>query len=104
MLLIAAPVCAAIALWRAARSRREIALAWFLLAFTIVFPVAYAIAIKAVLFDGMRHFIFVLPPIAVAAALVADRALRRLCRASAARDPVYAALGALRRRAYRRSW
>ena len=35
----------------------------------IVFPVAYAIAIKAVLFDGMRHFIFVLPLIATAAAV-----------------------------------
>ncbi len=43
-----------------------------LLGFTIVFPVVYAIAIKAVLFDGMRHFIFVLPSIAVAAALAAD--------------------------------
>ena len=40
----------------------------------IVFPVAYAIAIKAVLFDGMRHFIFVLPLIAVAAALSPIRA------------------------------
>jgi len=63
----------------------------FLLGFTIVFPVAYAIAIKAVLFDGMRHFIFVLPPIAVAAALIADRALTRLA-ALPYRAPIYAAL------------
>jgi hypothetical protein len=53
-----------------------------LLVFAIVFPVAYAIAIKAVLFDGMRHFIFVLPPIAVLAAIVADRALAHLARLS----------------------
>src|SRR5208282_4338319 len=50
------------------------------LGFAIVFPVAYAVAIKAVLFDGMRHFIFVLPPIAAAAAIVADAALDRLAR------------------------
>ena len=72
-------------------ARRETVLGLFLLGFTIAFPVAYAIAIKAVLFDGMRHFIFVLPPIAVAAALVADRALTRLS-ALPYRAPIYAAL------------
>jgi hypothetical protein len=72
--------------------QRERVLGLFLLGFTIVFPVAYAIAIKAVLFDGMRHFIFVLPPIAVAAALIADRALTRLA-ALPWRQPIYAALG-----------
>ena len=64
----------------------------FLIGFAIVFPVAYAIAIQAVLFNGMRHFIFVLPPIAVAAALVGELALRRLAAFRIAR-PVYAALG-----------
>jgi hypothetical protein len=49
-----------------------------MLGFAILFPVSYAIAIRAILFDGMRHFIFVLPPIACAAALVADGALLRL--------------------------
>jgi hypothetical protein len=48
------------------------------LATAIIFPVAYAAWIKAVLFDGMRHFIFVLPPIAVAAALTADGLIDRL--------------------------
>ena len=89
-LLIAAPVCAAIALWRGP-ARREVALAWFLVAFTILFPVAYAVAIKAVLFDGMRHFIFVLPPIAVAGALAGDLALTRLSRFRW-RYPIYGAL------------
>ena len=73
-------------------ARRELVLGCFLLGFTIVFPVAYAIAIKAVLFDGMRHFIFVLPSIAVAAALVADRGLTRLA-SLPHRAPIYAALG-----------
>jgi hypothetical protein len=49
-----------------------------LIATAILFPVAYAVAIKAVLFDGMRHFIFVLPPLAVSAALVADGLFDRL--------------------------
>jgi hypothetical protein len=83
LLLAAASVLALLALRRAAwpldRSR---VLGRFTLAFAIIFPVGYAIAIRAVLFDGMRHFIFVLPLIACAAALVADLALDRLARLS----------------------
>jgi hypothetical protein len=93
VLLAAAFVLAMAALARrGADWRREEALGYLLLGFTIVFPVAYAIAIKAVLFDGMRHFIFVLPAIAVAAALVMDRGLTALS-AWPYRKPVYAALG-----------
>jgi hypothetical protein len=93
VLLVAAAALAMIALVRSGRGRqRETVLGLFLLGLTVVFPVAYAIAIKAVLFDGMRHFIFVLPPIAVAAALVADRALTGLA-ALPYRQPIYAALG-----------
>jgi Dolichyl-phosphate-mannose-protein mannosyltransferase len=92
VLLAAAAAFAAVGLMRRHTwARHETVLGLFLLGFTIVFPVAYAIAIKAVLFDGMRHFIFVLPPIAVAAALVADRALTRLS-ALPCRAPIYAAL------------
>jgi Dolichyl-phosphate-mannose-protein mannosyltransferase len=92
-LLITAAVLAAIGLAeRGLSQRRAAVIALFLLGFSIVFPVAYAIAIKAVLFDGMRHFIFVLPPIAVAAALAMDRALTRLS-ALPYRQPIYAALG-----------
>ena len=50
----------------------------FLVSFGIVFPIAYAIATKATLYDGMRHFLFLLPVIAVAAALVADDVFIRL--------------------------
>ena len=92
-LLIAAPAAAAVVLWRGGSGLcRETVLAWFLVGFAIIFPVAYAIAIKAVLFDGMRHFIFTLPPIAVVAACTGDRALARLARFPL-RRPVYAALG-----------
>jgi len=91
-LLIAALALAAIRLARSGLGhRRETVLGLFLLAFTIFFPVAYAIAIKAVLFDGMRHFIFVLPPIAVAAALAMDRGLNWLT-SLPYRQPIYAAL------------
>ncbi len=93
VLLAAAPVLA----WRAlarteARIERPRALALFMLGFAVLFPVAYAIAIDAVLFDGMRHFIFVLPAITAIAALVADRALVRIERFPW-RKPAYAALG-----------
>ena len=79
VLLLCAPVLAGTVIscqWP--HVRRELALTHFVVGFGIAFPIAYAIAIKAVLFDGMRHFIFVLPLIAVAAALVADRACARL--------------------------
>ena len=54
---------------------RGTALRYFIVVLAILFPIGYAIAIKAVLFDGMRHFIFVLPPIAALTAAVMDRAL-----------------------------
>jgi hypothetical protein len=75
-LLLCAPVAGAVGMWRGRFDlRREQALGTGIVWIGIVFPVAYAIAIKAVLFDGMRHFIFVLPLIAVAAAVTADRGL-----------------------------
>jgi len=92
VLLAAAPIVTLAGIARSGRELpRETALGLFLLGFTVLFPVAYAIAIKAVLFDGMRHFLFVLPPIAVAAALVADRAIGWLA-GFPYRRPIYAAL------------
>jgi hypothetical protein len=92
LLIAALPLAFSGLLRRDLVEQRARVLSLFLLGFAIAFPVVYAIAIKAVLFDGMRHFIFVLPPIAVAAALVADRALTRL-EALPCRQAVYAALG-----------
>jgi Dolichyl-phosphate-mannose-protein mannosyltransferase len=92
MLALAAPVVAYVAAKRAPRPMdRTRAIGVFMVGFAIVFPVAYAIAIHATLFDGMRHFIFVLPPIACAAALAADVAVERLKRVPW-RRPVYGAL------------
>ena len=79
VLLLCAPVLAGTILSHdRAQIEREQILAYFIVGWGIAFPVAFAIAIKAVLFDGMRHFIFVLPLIAVAAAIVADQACTRL--------------------------
>jgi len=82
VLLAAAPFAALVLLWRRGSTLpRAPTVQFFILGFAAVFPVAYAIAINAVLFDGMRHFIFVLPPIAVIAAVLADRGLAALERA-----------------------
>jgi hypothetical protein len=82
-LVLVLSICAPILAIRELRRRRfrlsrEEALASFALGISIAFPVAFAIAIKAVLFDGMRHFIFLLPLIAVVAAVIADRGVARL--------------------------
>ncbi|MGE5201815.1 MAG: ArnT family glycosyltransferase [Acidobacteriota bacterium] len=80
--LLAAAVPAAVLVARAQgwRLERAPALAYFAIAFAVLFPIGYAIAIKAVLFDGMRHFIFVLPPIAALAAAAMHRGLDLLAR------------------------
>ena len=81
VLLLCIPVATVVALWSGNfRLNREQVLKSFVLGIGIIFPVAYAIVIKAVLFDGMRHFIFILPLIAVAAAVVADKGLDWLSR------------------------
>lgn len=54
-------------------------LPYLVLAMLVLFPLAYAPIEGAVLFDGMRHMLFVVPPIMAAAAL----ALERLARAGA---------------------
>jgi Dolichyl-phosphate-mannose-protein mannosyltransferase len=91
VLLVSAPVVGAAEFWRRGRFRREQALVSLVISVGIVFPVAYAIAIKAVLFDGMRHFIFVLPLIATAAAVSAERGLAWLARFPH-REPISVAL------------
>jgi hypothetical protein len=91
ILLAIAPIFAVLAI-RKSGAKRGTALGYGIVGFAVMFPIAYAIAIKAVLFDGMRHFIFVLPPIAVVAACMMDRALDWLERLSFRRW-AYAALG-----------
>src|SRR5262249_31290977 len=81
VLLLCAPVMVvARVVRRGWLGRRESVLAAVVIGTAIVFPIGYAIAIKAVLFDGMRHFIFVLPLIAVVAAVTADHGLALVAR------------------------
>jgi hypothetical protein len=61
-------------------------------AFAIVFPIGYAMAVHAVLFDGMRHFLFVLPPVAVLAGIALASGLEAV-RASRWRRAATGALG-----------
>jgi hypothetical protein len=92
VLLLSAPVLAGTVIGREwPNLRRESTLVHFVIGFGIIFPIAFAITIRAVLFDGMRHFIFVLPLIAVVSAYVADRACTVLARLPCGR-PIYAML------------
>src|SRR6266850_433945 len=92
VLLLCAPILGGLALARGrTRISRKQVLVYLILSVGIVFPVAFAIAIKAVLFDGMRHFIFVLPLVAVVSALVASQGLTRLVRYRY-RKPTYAVI------------
>jgi hypothetical protein len=90
VLLLCAPILGSVALARGlTRISCKQVLVYLVLSLGIVFPVAFAIAIKAVLFDGMRHFIFLLPLAAVASALVASQGLTQLGRYRY-RRPIYA--------------
>jgi hypothetical protein len=57
---------------RASRPRAAIAGLWF----AVIFPVAYVIARHATLYDGLRHLLFVVPPLVALAAIGWESALR----------------------------
>ena len=61
------------ALTSAGIRRRVVIGLWF----AVVFPVAYVIARNSTLYDGIRHLLFVLPPLAALAALGWDTVMRR---------------------------
>jgi Dolichyl-phosphate-mannose-protein mannosyltransferase len=61
-----------------------------LVAFAAFFPLICEVAAGGPAFTGMRHFLFIVPPIAVLAGLGIDRALSRLH----ARNPVFAGAAA----------
>ena len=74
-------------------ARTLAALPAFLLGFAAIFPVVYAIAVRATLFDGMRHFLFVMPPICIVAAWGFQRLLDWI-EARSWRSAVYAGFAA----------
>jgi hypothetical protein len=61
-----------------------------LLLFAVLFPPSYAILRKATIYDGLRHFLFVLPPLCVLAGVAASNLLRWLFERS--KPAAYAAL------------
>lgn len=62
--------------WR--RSTLEARLSVALVVFAVLFPLVYAAATRATLYDGIRHVLFVLPPLTALAAVAWVRALRAL--------------------------
>lgn len=56
--------------------RREKGILVAFLLFAVVFPVAYVAVKKSVLYNGIRHLLFVLPPLVGLAALVLEALLR----------------------------
>jgi hypothetical protein len=63
--------------WLRDRVAFETVLPIGLVVFAALFPIAFAMATHAVLFDGLRHFIFVEPPLACCAALAFEAVLKR---------------------------
>ena len=75
--------CALLAL----RRRRPVPWEWLLLVTAVLVPPGYAIVRHSTLYNGLRHFLFIIPPIAVlAGGLVAE-----LTRRAARQRPVVAA-------------
>jgi hypothetical protein len=72
-------------------SRRGACIA--LLLFAVLFPPTYAIVRRATLYDGLRHFLFLMPPLCVLASLAASNLLRWLSERS--KPAAYAALALL---------
>lgn len=66
-----------LALWKRGRTFLETdSIRVLTVAFAAAFPVLYSMLARPVDYNGMRHFLFVLPPLAVIAALAFDRALQ----------------------------
>jgi hypothetical protein len=64
-----------------------------LLMVAILFPLSYAIVRKSTIYDGLRHFLFVLPPLCVLAAVAVSNLLRWLAERS--KPTAYATLAVL---------
>jgi hypothetical protein len=64
--------------WRRERLPLDAVLPVALVAFAALFPIGFAMATHAVLFDGLRHFLFVEPPLACCAALAFGAIARRV--------------------------
>jgi hypothetical protein len=77
-LALAAIAVGVVRLRRAPALADESVIAFGLVGVAAIFPVLYAVAIHATLFDGMRHFIFVVPAMACLAGIAIDRCAQAL--------------------------
>ncbi len=91
--LLAATVAAADALRRDGLAGIRPATA--LLGFAALFPVAAFVVVRPVSYDGIRHFLFVLPPVAALAALGIERIAELAARSPAARAAGIAAFAGI---------
>lgn len=80
--LVAAAVGGAFVLTRWRRIERVAALQFFLVLIAALFPIGYFIAFRPTAYNGIRHFLFVVPPLAVLAGIGFDWAWRRIERQS----------------------
>jgi hypothetical protein len=72
---------------QALRRRRPMPLMWLLLVTAVLVPPAYAIVRHSTLYNGLRHFLFIIPPLAV----LAGGGMAVLARWAARRQPLAAA-------------
>jgi hypothetical protein len=91
LLLLAIPVSLGALMVRRAATNGSIRAGYVLLFTAIAFPFMHFVLLRPVTYDCARHFLFVLPPIAVAAGVVADKLLDH-ARAPLARGAVAASL------------
>jgi hypothetical protein len=91
LLLLAIPVSLGALLVRRAAVVGSIRPGYVLLFTAIAFPFVHFVLLRPVTYDCARHFLFVLPPLAVAAGIVADRLIEH-ARGPLARGAVAASL------------
>lgn len=62
------------------------------LAVSVVFPIAFAVATRPAMYNGLRHFVFVLPPLAVLGGLIGALLTERLSVSESRRTAIAAAV------------
>lgn len=92
LFVLAVALVVALAAWGLARRRRQ-PWSWLLLVAAVLLPPAYAILRGSTLYNGLRHFLFIIPPLAVLAGALSALLLRAAARHG--RVPLGLALGVL---------
>ncbi len=78
--------------WHIRRRWRDLSAEWLMVGMAVVFPVVYVMATDPILYDGMRHFLFVLPPIALLGAAGWQVLYREAAQRWAARGRLWATI------------